>query len=110
MKPSTSSSPRERVIHAVDTGSVITIDNGIKTLAAIASQNETYRDELWPYLLHHLESCRPKDVPQHAERTLPAVHAENKGAFILALEIRMAGMPASRAVRIKRVIKAAASK
>src|SRR5688572_30189120 len=58
---------------AKETGSVITIDNAISTLAITASKNGKYSKEIFPYLLKHLSSCRPKEVPQHAERTFPAV-------------------------------------
>jgi len=41
-------------------------------------------------LLEHLANCRAKEVPQHAERIAVCInrsrHAEDKGAFIKALE------------------------
>jgi hypothetical protein len=97
----------EEIEHIMEQGSVITVDNGVKTLAAVASRNDEYRKKLFPYLLKHLETCRPKEVPQHAEKTVVAVNAENKVAFIEVLEKRMAGMTDSQAARLKRVIKMA---
>jgi len=88
-------------------GSVITVDNGIKILATLASADARYRDELFPFLLHHLEITRPKDVPQHAEAILQAVDAAHGDAFVAALETRMVAMSASQASRLKRVIKQA---
>lgn len=88
-------------------GSVITMDNGIKTLAVVASQNEVYRKQLFPYLLKHLETCRPKDVPQHAEKTVMAVNSSNKDEFIKVLKKRMIDLTDSQALRLKRVIKKA---
>ncbi|MGD0707052.1 MAG: hypothetical protein ABSA51_01215 [Anaerolineaceae bacterium] len=88
-------------------GSVITMDNGVKTLAIVASKNEEYRKRLFPYLLKHLETCRLKEVPQHAEKAVVAVDAKNKSEFIGVLEMRMAGMTASQLARVKRVIKEA---
>ncbi len=88
-------------------GSVITMDNGIKTMAAIASKNEEYRKQLFPYLLKHLETCRHKDVPQHAEKTIVAVNASNKDEFIALLEKRIADITGSQVMRLKRVIKKA---
>lgn len=95
------------IISAMEKGSVITIDNGVKALAGIAAVKQAYNNELFPYLLNHLATCRPKDVPQHAEKTLPAVNAANKAAFIETLQKRMEDMTASQAARIKKVIKEA---
>lgn len=86
-------------------GSVITIDAGIVTLAKLAGTNDERRRTILPYLLEHLRTCRPKDVPQHAEKILPAIDSENKGAFIAILEIRLEDMSAAQAARIKKVIK-----
>ena len=86
-------------------GSVITVDSGIAVLATIASTRDEYRNEILPYLLKHLETCRPKDVPQHSEKIAKAVDAANKQMFINVLEQRMVGMKESRATRVRRVIK-----
>lgn len=91
---------------AIEAGSVITVDNGIKTLAIVASRSDGYRKTLLPYLLEHLKTCRPKDVPQHAESIKVAVNEGSKQAFVEVLEKRMIGMPVSRVSRLKRVIKA----
>ncbi len=56
-------------------------------------------------MLHHLETCRPKDVPQHAEKIAVAVNARNKPAFIAVLEKRMVDLISSQAARVKKVIK-----
>jgi hypothetical protein len=92
---------------AMEGGSVITVDAGVLTLAALASTSPERNRELFPYLLKHLESCRPKDVPQHAEKTLPAVNADNKLEYIGVLEKRMEDMTDLQAVRLKRAIKKA---
>ena len=98
---------RAEIQAAMAEGSVITVDNGIKTLATVAASNASYRDELSPFLLHHLETCRPKDVPQHAEAVLKAVDAAHADAFVAVLEKRTAVMSASQATRLRRVIKQA---
>ncbi|MBS1965584.1 MAG: hypothetical protein JST60_07155 [Chloroflexi bacterium SZAS-1] len=97
----------EEIQRILEQGSVITIDNGIKTLAIVASKNEAYRKKLLPYLLNHLATCRPKDVPQHAEKTIVAVNANHKDEFIKVLEKRMTDLTTSQAARVKRVIKEA---
>ncbi len=90
--------------HVMDRGSVITKDNGVQVLALVAAHNAAYRQDVFPYLLHHLETCRPKDVPQHAERVAVAVNARNKKSFIEVLEKRLVDLSGSPAVRVKKVI------
>ncbi len=88
-------------------GSVITRDAGVLALAGMASTNPAYSRKIFPFLLEHLRTCRPKDVPQHAEKMLPAVTAENKADFIAALEKRMEDMLGSQVTRVKKIIKQA---
>lgn len=99
----------DEIIKTIEAGSVITMDNGIRTLALVASQKDEYRQAIFPYLLEHLESCRTKEVPQHAEKTLPAVTSGNKSDFIGVLEKRLEDSSSSQAVRLKKIIKTAAS-
>ena len=97
----------DEIIQVMNKGSVITMDNGIKALALVASQKDEYRKAIFPYLLDHLQTCRPKEVPQHAEKSLPAVTTGNKSDFIQVLDKRLEDMSASQAVRLKKIIKAA---
>ena len=97
----------EVIQQAIERGSVITVDNGIKTLARIAASNAAYNQVIFPYLLRHLDTCRPKDVPQHAESIVVAVNTSNQQAFIAALEQRLGGMPSSRVARLRKVIRVA---
>ncbi len=90
----------------IESGSVITVDNGIKTLAQVAAHGHA---DVFPYLLNHLATCRPKDVPQHAEKIVVAVNPKNKAAFIAILEKRLDNAKASEAARIRKVIKTANS-
>lgn len=98
---------RAAIQKAMEQGSVITVDAGVATLAKLASTSAQRRQEIFPYLLEHLRTCRPKDVPQHAEKTVIAVDASNRDEFIRTLEARLPHMSASQAGRIKRVIKQA---
>ena len=92
---------------AKETGSVITVDNAISTLAYTAAANKKYNEVIFPYLLQHLAGCRPKEVPQHAEKTLPAANASNRADFVQVLEKRIEDLSGSGLSRVKKVIKQA---
>ncbi len=94
---------------AKETGSVITVDNSISALAITASANKNYSEAIFPYLLKHLSTCRPKEVPQHAERTLPAVNKSNKDAFIKVLTRRLEDLNGGGLARVKKVMKQASN-
>ena len=98
---------RSVIREAMERGSVITMDNGVKTLALIAAGNAARSKSLFPYLLRHLETCRPKEIPQHAEKTLVAVSADNCSNFIRVLEKRIPAMTPAQVRRVRRIIKEA---
>jgi hypothetical protein len=91
----------------MDKGSVITVDAGVLALAGIAAAKPEYNRSIFPYLLNHLRTCRPKEVPQHAEKTLPAVNAANQAEFIAVIAARLDNATPSQLARLKRVIKQA---
>ena len=93
------------VQRAMEQGSVITVDAGVLTLSHVASANDEYSQIIFPYLLEHLRTCRPKDVAQHAEKSLVAVNADNKHDFIAVLENRMEDLSAAQTKRVRKVIK-----
>ena len=95
----------EEIKQVMDRGSVITQDNGVKVLALVAARKAAYSKTIFPYLLHHLETCRPKDVPQHAEKAAVAVNTRNRQAFIAVLEKRLVDLKGAQAARVKKVIK-----
>jgi hypothetical protein len=95
----------DEIKKAKETSSVITVDNAISTLAHTAAANENYNKAIFPYLLRHLSGCRPKEVPQHSERTFPAVNSSNKADFIKILEKRIEDLSGSGLARVKKVIK-----
>ncbi len=95
------------ILKAMQSGSVITVDAGVQTLATIATTSAERRREIFPFLLNHLQTCRPKDVPQHAEKTLVAVDAINKDEFIEVLRKRMGDMSSAQAKRVKKAIREA---
>ena len=89
----------------MDQGSVITRDNGVTVLALVAAQKAVYSTTIFPYLLHHLETCRPKDVQQHAEKTAVAVTARNQQEFVAVLKQRLVDLSNSQAARVRKVIR-----
>jgi len=97
----------EAVKKAREIGSVITVDSAISTLAFTAAGSKKYSEVIFPYLLKHLSICRPKEVPQHSEKTMPAVNATNKIDFIKVLEKRMEDLSGGGLARVKKVIKQA---
>jgi hypothetical protein len=99
----------EEILKAMDAGSVITVDNAVKALALAASKDAN-REFIFPHLLEHLRTCRPKDVAQHSEKSLPAVDASNKDEFIAVLEKRMEDLSGAQVNRVKKVIRDAASR
>jgi hypothetical protein len=98
----------DQIYVAMENGSVITIDNGIKALAIVAAQNQLYNEKISPFLIHHLQTCRPQEVPQHAEKSMPAVNQQNKADFLKVLHKRETDLSASQMVRIKKIYKAVA--
>jgi hypothetical protein len=94
----------EEIMRIMERGSVITVDNGVKTLAGIASKEPRLRKKLVTFLFDHLRTCRPKDVPQHSERTLVAVDRQSRAEFIKILGERLAGLSPAQAKRVKKVI------
>jgi hypothetical protein len=97
----------ETIQKAMEKGSVITVDAGVLALAKIASAKTEYNRAIFPYLLQHLRTCRSKEVPQHAEKTLEAVTAENSKEFISVVEQRLSGAAPSQAARLRRAIASA---
>lgn len=93
---------------AMEKGSVITVDAGVKTLAQAAAHSAACRREIWPYLLDHLRTCRPQSVAQHAEAVAVAVDAASRAEFSAVLEKRLDDLSAASAARVKRVLKVAA--
>ena len=95
----------EQIKKAIEQGSVITVDGGIKTLAGVASAKGDYREKLFPYLINKLKFCRPKSVPMYAEFILVAVDSTNKDEFIAVLNKRKDILTTSQLKRIDKIIK-----
>lgn len=85
----------------------ITVNKSISALAQTAAANEEYSKLIFPYLLQHLLSCHHKEVPEHAERILPAVTENNHFEFIKTLEKRLDELSGSDFTRLKKIIRIA---
>jgi hypothetical protein len=92
-----------RIYAAIEKGSVITIDNGVKTLAGIAAQKEEYRASMCPYLFDHLRTCRAKEIPQHAESIAAAVNDGYRAEFIRILKSREYELTESQRKRVQKL-------
>lgn len=95
------------VQRAMEGGSVITVDNGVKILTEVAKSSAECEQAVLPYLFNHLANTRAKDIPQHAEKIVEAVGAGSKQAFVDILQSRMAELSAPQAARVRKVIKTA---
>lgn len=95
----------ETLLSTIKQGSVITVDKGILTLAKLASVDRSYNERIFPFLLQHLETCRSKEVPHHAESTLIAVTDNNKLIYVNVLKLREPYLTDAQLKRIKKIYK-----
>jgi len=95
----------EEIIKVIEKGSVITQDNGIKTLARVASVSAEYSQGIFPYLIERLSSCRSKSVPQYAESIRVAINQDNQEQFIQILDHRLDELSSAQRKRVQKVLK-----
>jgi hypothetical protein len=95
----------DEVIQAVDTGSLITVVWGVKTLAGVAEASRTHRARIVPVLVRQLRTCLPRDVPMHAQSMLPALDASNRARFLAALSSRLPDLSPAQATRLRKVLR-----
>jgi len=93
------------VISAYKNGSVITIDNSISVFAGLCKAGQEYSETVLPIILSHLQECRPKDVPQHAERASVCFDSSNADVFITVLEKRLPILVKTGQARINKLLK-----
>jgi hypothetical protein len=94
----------DRIARAMKTGSVITLDAGVKVLAALAAYSRECAEPAFAYLLQHLAECRPKDVPQRAESAALGAARGDVQRFIATLEARSRDLSDRRLTRVRKVI------
>ena len=94
------------MMEAIESGSVITRDNGIEVLAKLSSVNEIHGGITFAILIDQLEECPIKQLPQYAEKALVAVRPQNGIEFREVLKRRYGDLEKdSRRKRIDRVLK-----
>lgn len=93
------------IFDVIKKGSVITVDNGISVLAKVGAAKQKYEKKILPFILEHLETCRPREVAQHSERSMVMANSENKQEFQRVLEKRLPDLTPPQLVRVKRVLK-----
>jgi citrate synthase len=95
----------DEIVKVIEKGSVITKDNGIKTLAKTASTNSEYREVIMPYLMEQLRSCRPKSVPQYAESIRVAVTSDNQEEYLRIIKERYDMLSTAQQRRVQKLLK-----
>lgn len=94
----------EIVIRAYENGSVITRDNSINVFAELAKADKEYEKVVYKKIIEHLETCRPKEVGQHAERAFICVNKENSKEFVTVLLKRKEFLTDTQKKRIDKLI------
>ena len=95
----------DNVVETIKGGSVITRDNGIKTLAIVASVDKEYNKAIFPLLIEQLKECRPKSVPQYAESIMRAVTPANQESYLDVLNQRFDTLSPAQQRRVKKLLK-----
>ncbi len=92
------------LLQALETGSVITVDNAVSVLAAVSAALPSTRPRILPRLVAHLASCRPKDVAQHAERCAIAATTSTRAELVAVLQKRLPELTEAQSKRVGKVI------
>ena len=91
------------IVSAYENGSVITIDNSMSVFAGLCKAG--YGKTVLPIITKHLKECRPKEVPQHAERASICFNSDNANEFIEVLEYRKLHLASTGQARINKLLK-----
>lgn len=93
------------IIEAYERGSVITRDNSISVFAKLSKAHSEYEKLAFSKIIEHLKTCKPKEVPQHAERAFEAVKKANSKEFMEVLLVRRPCLTEAQKKRIDKLIK-----
>jgi len=92
------------VVTAYRNGSVIAIDNSITVFAKLCNGGKKYEEKVFPILIKHLETCRIKEIPQHAERMLICINDNNKNQYLDVLNKKKEFFTPPQLKRINKII------
>jgi hypothetical protein len=95
----------DAILAAFERGSVITVDNCVSILAGIAAATSTYQKKIAPLILDHLRACRPKEVPQHAQRATVCMTGPYAARFEAVLEERYPELTMAQRKRIDKLLR-----
>lgn len=95
----------EIIITAYENGSVITRDNSVSVFAELAKADKKYEKIMLKKIIRHLETCRPKEVGQHAERAFTCINEENSKEFVAVLLKRKEFLTDAQKKRVDKLIK-----
>jgi hypothetical protein len=95
----------ERLISAIDSGSLITLVWGIRALSRVAAKSTTRIRTIMPRLLQYIKTCNARDIPTHLESMLPVITNANWASLEKAVESRKMEMTSSHLARLKKVLK-----
>jgi hypothetical protein len=93
------------VLRITESGTVITLVWGMRVLARVAATDDKYKEKIFPFLLHQIQTCLPRDVPTHTESIICTVNPKNKKDLLSLLESRRAELTTAQLTRFRKVIK-----
>ncbi len=95
----------DKVVAAIDEGTLITQVWGIRTLARAASKKATRCKGILQNLQQYLRTCKARDVPTHLESMIPVIDGTTWPALQEVVEARRTEMTASHQSRLKKVLR-----
>jgi hypothetical protein len=105
LKPAEVFQHLDAVIKAYETGSIITVDQSISVFAELSRAGKKYERIMFKRIIQHLDTCRPREVGQHAERAFICVHSGNHPEFLKVLLKRKEHVSEAQKRRIEKLIK-----
>lgn len=94
-----------KVIYEIGERKPLLIADYVSVFAKLCKYNKQYEKEVLPFLIKHLETCRPKEVAQHAERIVICIHKDNKEMFVNALVKRKLHLSDAQSKRVDKLLK-----
>jgi hypothetical protein len=94
----------DTVIDAFKKGSVITRDCCVSVFAELAKADKAYERVIFPVIIEHLRTCRPKEIGQHAERAFICVNKNNAEEFSAVLKERRVFVTDAQKKRLDKLI------